>query len=101
KLVKGALGNNGQRCTAEKIIFVPDGEEGDALVERISDRVNSLKLGMPWSTNVAVTPLPEDKKLEAMRAYIEDATSKGARIANSGGGGGKGWHSIMRPAVLD
>jgi glyceraldehyde-3-phosphate dehydrogenase (NADP+) len=99
KLVKGALGFNGQRCTAEKIIFVPEGQEGDAFVARLAAKVSALPLGMPWTPGVAITPLPEDTKLETLWAYLTDALDKGARIANEGGG--RGCYSIMRPAVLD
>jgi glyceraldehyde-3-phosphate dehydrogenase (NADP+) len=99
KLVKGALGFNGQRCTAEKIIFVPDGAEGDAIVRAIADKVGKLPLGMPWEPNVAITPLPEAQKLDVMWGLVGDAVEKGAAIANDGGG--RGYYSIMRPAVLD
>jgi glyceraldehyde-3-phosphate dehydrogenase (NADP+) len=99
RLVKGSLGFNGQRCTAEKIIFAPAGGEGDKLVAAIAERVGKLPLGMPWDPNVAITPLPEPQKLESMWALISDAVGKGARIANDGGG--RGCYSIMRPAVLD
>jgi glyceraldehyde-3-phosphate dehydrogenase (NADP+) len=99
KLVKGALGFNGQRCTAEKIVFAPDDADGEALVTELATRVAALPLGMPWDANVAITPLPEHEKLPWMWAYLDDAISKGARIANDGGG--RGWFSIMRPAVVD
>jgi len=99
KLVKGSLGFNGQRCTAEKIIFAPEGAEGDALVAAIAGKVAKLTLGMPWDPNVAITPLPEPQKLEVMWGLIGDAVEHGAKIANDGGG--RGYYSIMRPAVLD
>lgn len=97
KLVKGALGNSGQRCTAEKIIFVPDGAEGDVLVSRIAAAVSALEVGMPWAPNAAICPLPEDQKVEAMRAYVDDAVSKGARLVVPWAS----FHSLMRPVVLD
>lgn len=99
RLVKGALGFNGQRCTAEKIIFAPAGAEGDKLVAGISQRVSKLKLGMPWDPEASITPLPEPQKLEVMWSLIADAVAKGAVISNEGGG--RGHYSIMRPAVLD
>jgi glyceraldehyde-3-phosphate dehydrogenase (NADP+) len=99
KLVKGALGFNGQRCTAEKLIFVPDGADGDAVVKAIADKVAKLPLGMPWEPTAAITPLPEPQKLDVMWGLVGDAVGKGATIANDGGG--RGYYSIMRPAVLD
>jgi glyceraldehyde-3-phosphate dehydrogenase (NADP+) len=99
KLAKGSLGFNGQRCTAEKIIFAPAGAEGDAFVAALAARVGKLKLGMPWDPEAAITPLPEPTKLEVMWAMLEDATSRGAKIVNDKGG--TGFYSIMRPAVVD
>jgi glyceraldehyde-3-phosphate dehydrogenase (NADP+) len=99
KLVRGALGFNGQRCTAEKIVFVPAGAEGDALVAAIAKRVSALPLGMPWDPRAAITPLPEPTKLQAMWGMLEDAVGRGAVIANDKGG--TGYFSIMRPAVVD
>lgn len=99
KLAKGSLGFNGQRCTAEKIIFVPEGAEGDAHVRALSDKISALPLGMPWDPAAAITPLPEERKLDSMWGYVVDALSKGATIVNDGGG--RGFYSIMRPAVLD
>lgn len=70
----------------------------DALVEKLAARVAALKAGAPWEEGVAITPLPEDGKLEAMRALLDDAAGKGARVANPGGG--QGTFSLMRPAVV-
>jgi glyceraldehyde-3-phosphate dehydrogenase (NADP+) len=99
KLAKGSLGFNGQRCTAEKIIFVPAGAEGDAHVRALGDKIAALPLGMPWDPAAAITPLPEERKLESMWGLIEDALGRGATMVNPDGG--RGFYSIMRPAVLD
>lgn len=99
KLAKGSLGFNGQRCTAEKIIFAPAGAEGDALVAALGSRVAKLKLGMPWDPDAAITPLPEPTKLQTMWAMLDDAVARGAKIVNDKGG--TGYFSIMRPAVVD
>jgi len=96
-IVKGALGFNGQRCTAEKIVFVHKTVLDD-VVGRIARRVLALVPGMPWTDGVGVTPLPEPDKLAAMHALIDDAVAKGARVHNDGGG--RGCFSIMRPAVV-
>ena len=96
-LVKGALGFNGQRCTAEKLVFVQR-PVAEAFLARLVAKVDALKLGMPWEEGVAVTPLPEEAKLEWMRGYLDDATGKGARVLNAKGG--QGTFSVMRPAVV-
>lgn len=96
-IVKGGLGFNGQRCTAEKIVFVHR-SVADAFTAKVVARVDALKAGMPWDEGVGITPLPEDTKLETMRGLIDDAVSKGAKVANTNGG--RGAFSIMRPAVV-
>ncbi|MEW6431166.1 MAG: aldehyde dehydrogenase family protein [Myxococcota bacterium] len=96
-LVKGALGFNGQRCTAEKLVFVHR-SIAPALVEKLAAKVSALKVGMPWDEGVAATPLPEEPKLEWMRAFLDDAVGRGARVVNEGGG--RGTFSLMRPAVV-
>lgn len=96
-IVKGGLGFNGQRCTAEKLVYAHR-SVFDALVTKISARVDALEAGMPWQPGVGITPLPEETKLDAMRALIDDAVSKGASVRNTNGG--RGAFSIMRPAVV-
>jgi glyceraldehyde-3-phosphate dehydrogenase (NADP+) len=96
-VVKGSLGFNGQRCTAEKIVFVHRSVFDD-FVGRAAKLVAALPVAMPWSAGAAITPLPEPNKLESMRALLDDALSKGATIRNPGGG--QGLHSLMRPALV-
>jgi glyceraldehyde-3-phosphate dehydrogenase (NADP+) len=96
-IVKGALGFNGQRCTAEKIVFVAR-RLFEPFVKRAAELVEALKLGMPWEEGAAVTPMPEPHKLEAMRALLDDAIANGATIRNRDGG--RGLFSLMRPAVV-
>ncbi len=95
-IVRGALGFNGQRCTAEKLLCVPQAL-GEECAEAVAAEVAALSVGMPWE-DAAITPLPEPDKLAWMRELIADATAQGARIVNAGGGAGS--FSLMRPAVL-
>ena len=96
-IVKGSLGFNGQRCTAEKIVFVHRSVL-DRFVAGVVARVDALVLGMPWTPGVAITPLPEPHKLDSMRALLDDALAHGATVRNADGG--RGTFSIMRPAVV-
>lgn len=96
-IVKGSLGFNGQRCTAEKIVFVHR-SVFDAFAAKVVARVDALKAGMPWDDGVGLTPLPEEQKLDWMRGFLDDAVSRGAKVLNAGGG--RGVFSLMRPAVL-
>lgn len=83
--VAGTLSFNGQRCTALKILFVHE-EIYDDFIEKYSDAVDKLNLGLPWSDQVDLTPLPEENKPLWLSELVDDATGKGAGICNKKGG---------------
>ncbi len=93
----GALFFNGQRCTALKIFFVHEAV-ADAFLERYCAAVNDLPIGLPWSEEVKITPLPDVEKVSSMKAYVDDAVAKGARVKNAGGG--TSCETLYFPAVL-
>jgi glyceraldehyde-3-phosphate dehydrogenase (NADP+) len=95
--ISGALSFNGQRCTALKILFVQRAVADD-FVARLSAAVSALPCGLPWTPGVAITPLPEEGKPEALVAMLNDAVARGARVVNPGGG--ETVATLMRPAVL-
>jgi glyceraldehyde-3-phosphate dehydrogenase (NADP+) len=82
--ISGSLSFNGQRCTAIKIIYVHENIK-EKFLEKFSEKVDSLKLGMPWE-NTLLTPLPEPSKPGYINNLIEDAISKGAKVINKKGG---------------
>lgn len=81
----GTLSFNGQRCTALKILFVHE-KIVAAFLNQFSTALSGLKLGMPWTPNVQITPLPEPQKPEYLSDLIQDAQHKGAKIINDSGG---------------
>ena len=95
--VLGALSFNGQRCTAIKIIFV-HATIVNEFTRKFAYEVSKLKLGMPWESDVHITPLPEPEKPDYIKELIEDATSKGAHVINENGG--TVFKSFVYPAVL-
>jgi glyceraldehyde-3-phosphate dehydrogenase (NADP+) len=95
--VLGTLTFNGQRCTALKILFVHESIAGEFL-ERFCAAVNALPFGMPWKDGVRITPLPEMDKAASMKAYVDDAAAKGAKVVNPGGG--TACETFFYPAVV-
>ncbi|WP_258910105.1 NADP-dependent glyceraldehyde-3-phosphate dehydrogenase [Pseudomonas putida] len=95
--VTGALSFNGQRCTALKILFVHE-DVVDAFLDKFQHKLAALKPGMPWEPGVALTPLPEPGKVDYLDGLVADATAKGARVLNEGGGQSCG--SFFYPALL-
>ncbi|MNQ62212.1 NADP-dependent glyceraldehyde-3-phosphate dehydrogenase [compost metagenome] len=95
--ITGALSFNGQRCTALKILFVHE-DVLEPFLAKFSTRLAALKPGMPWEEGVALTPLPEPGKVEFLNDLLADATAKGARVVNAGGGTHR--QSFFYPALL-
>lgn len=95
--VSGALSFNGQRCTALKLVLAHR-SIADAFVERLAAAVEGLRAGMPWEPGVQITPLPEDNKPARLRALVDDALVKGARVVNPSGAQADG--TFFSPAVV-
>ena len=94
--ISGSLSFNGQRCTAIKIIYVHENIK-EKFLEKFSEKVDSLKLGMPWD-NTLLTPLPEPNKPDYINNLIEDAKLKGAEVINKRGG--ETQKNYVFPAIL-
>jgi glyceraldehyde-3-phosphate dehydrogenase (NADP+) len=95
--VLGSLSFNGMRCTAIKIIYVHE-SICQQFLQEFCNAVDQLKMGMPWSSGVKITPLAEEQKDVYLDGLIQDALSKGAKIVN--GRGGQHDRTIFAPTVL-
>ena len=93
----GTLSYNGQRCTALKLVFVHQ-KIAEAFLSKFAVALNALQVGMPWSQNVQITPLPEANKTEYLTELISDAVKLGAKVFNEAGG--KTFESLFYPALL-
>ncbi len=93
----GTLSFNGQRCTALKIVFIHE-TVAKTFLERLDKALADLKVGMPWTPEVIVTPLPENGKTQYLSELIADATAKGAKVSNQNGGATA--ETLFYPAVL-
>lgn len=83
--ILGALSYNGQRCTALKILFVQR-QIVNTFLEKLSEAIANLTIGMPWEEGVTITPLPEAGKTQYFTELVEDAIQHGASVVNPGGG---------------
>lgn len=95
--VLGSLSFNGQRCTAIKIIFVHR-RIAQSFLDKLTEAVAKLKVGMPWEKDVFLTPLPEPQKPKYLRSCIEDAIANGAAVINPHGG--EAYESMVFPAIV-
>lgn len=107
--VLGSLSFNGQRCTALKLFFVPR-SHAETFVAALVKRIEGMTVGLPWQKHGSnatvdysqITPLPNRERIQFMQSLISDATEKGAKIVNAGGGTiiGGSESTLMVPAVL-
>jgi len=95
--ILGCLSYNGQRCTALKILFVHK-NVAELFLEKLSDAIGKLRMGMPWDEGVSITPLPEPGKTDYLSGLVEDAKRLGAEIVNPMGGEIN--HTFFYPTVL-
>jgi glyceraldehyde-3-phosphate dehydrogenase (NADP+) len=93
----GSLSFNGQRCTALKMLIVHQSVV-EPFLQRFTEELGKLTVGMPWEKGVSITPLPEPGKVDYMTQLVEDAKAKGARVVNEGGGAVGG--TLFYPAVV-
>ncbi|GGG92004.1 NADP-dependent glyceraldehyde-3-phosphate dehydrogenase [Polaribacter pacificus] len=93
----GALAFNGQRCTALKILFVHE-DVVQEFNQKFVEELAKLTVGLPWDSDVNITPLPEPTKPAYIKELIDDALNLGAVVLNKGGG--DSLKSFVNPAVL-
>jgi succinate-semialdehyde dehydrogenase / glutarate-semialdehyde dehydrogenase len=88
--------NAGQTCVCANRIFVHE-RIAEAFSAELTTAVAKLRVGDPLDDNTQIGPLIDRHGLEKVQAHVEDAVSKGARIAT----GGKVDHDLFyQPTVL-
>ncbi|MDO9307226.1 MAG: NAD-dependent succinate-semialdehyde dehydrogenase, partial [Mesorhizobium sp.] len=83
KAVEGAMvakfRNSGQTCVCTNRFFVQEGVY-DAFVEKLAAASNKLKVGNGLEAGVQQGPLIDEKAVSKVEEFIQDATSKGAKV---------------------
>ena len=97
EVVLGSLSFNGQRCTAIKIVHVHR-SVAESFLEKFTQAVSDLKLGMPWDKGVQITPVAEPEKPNYLEKIVNDAVEKGAKVVNTEGG--TAYESFVFPTVV-
>lgn len=96
-IVAGAFSYSGQRCTAVKRVLVVD-SVADELVNKIKEKMSSLKVGNPMETEALdVVPLINDKSADFVMELIDEAKEKGAALIT----GGKREGKLVYPTLFD
>lgn len=75
--------NCGQVCTAIKRLFV-ERPVYKKVVRLFVDKLKTVKIGNPLDKRTNIGPLVSKKQLEALKAQVADAVSKGAKVEIGG-----------------
>ncbi|MDT3720478.1 aldehyde dehydrogenase [Pseudomonas oryzihabitans] len=92
----GAYFNQGQICMSTERLLV-DSRIADAFVERLAAKVRTLKAGDPGAPDSVLGSLIDASAGTRIKALIDDAVAKGARLVCGGQLDG----SILQPTLLD
>ena len=83
-VVSGIFAATGQTCMAGSRLFVQEGLH-DELVERLSQKAQSIKLGDPLAEHTEMGPIAFKEQLEKVRGYVEAGQREGAELVSGGG----------------
>lgn len=83
-LVGAAFGSAGERCMAISVAVVVGGDNADALVRRLTERLHQLRIGTSDEPGVEMGPLVTRTHLNRVREYIELGAREGARLMVDG-----------------
>jgi succinate-semialdehyde dehydrogenase/glutarate-semialdehyde dehydrogenase len=87
KAVDGAIAskyrNSGQTCVCTNRFYIQDGIY-EAFAARFTERVNALKVGNGFETDVQQGPLINDAAVKKVEAHVEDAVAKGGVVLTGG-----------------
>ena len=99
--VSAAYGAAGQRCMAVSVV-VAVGDIGDALVNKIVERIPGIKMGNPKSEDVRLGPVISSASKTRMAEVVQTSVGQGATLVVDGlaaGTEGGGW--FVAPTLLD
>ncbi len=82
-LMGAAYGSAGERCMAQSVA-VAVGGIGDKLVEKLSRKVEALKVGPGLDKNSEMGPLITKEHLEKVKGYVDLGVKEGAKLVVDG-----------------
>ena len=85
QIVAGAYGSSGQRCMAVSAV-VAVGDAGDALVEKLSGRLDRLVVGPGDQRESEVGPLISASARDRVRGLVDAGLEEGAELVRDGRG---------------
>ncbi|MDQ3124289.1 MAG: succinylglutamate-semialdehyde dehydrogenase [Pseudomonadota bacterium] len=101
-VVQSAFVTTGQRCSCARRLIVPEGPQGDAIVEAVNAMVERL-IFAPWNSTPEpyAGPLISVKAAEAALMALQDRIDMGAKVIRPSGPVGNLPGAFVRPAIID
>lgn len=101
-VVQSAFITTGQRCSCARRLIVPEGPQGDAIVEAVAALSDRLVFA-PWTSNPEpyAGPLISEKAAAAALAALQQRIDAGAGVIRASGPVGNLPGAFVRPAVID
>ena len=91
----GGFFHQGQICMAATRIVV-EHPLAEALAAQLVEKIGTLKMGDPRDPQTAIGPITSPTQLAKVRAHVEDAVAKGAKVLV----GGRGRDQYFEPTLL-
>ena len=82
-LIGAAYGSAGERCMAVSVLVAVD-PVGDAMIERLTPRMESIKVGPGIDPSVEMGPLVSRAHLEKVKGYVDAGVAEGAKLVVDG-----------------
>jgi malonate-semialdehyde dehydrogenase (acetylating)/methylmalonate-semialdehyde dehydrogenase len=82
-LMGAAYGSAGERCMAQSVV-VAVGEIGDHLVNKLTKKVEALKIGPGMDKTSEMGPLVTKEHLEKVKGYVDIGVNEGAKLVVDG-----------------
>jgi succinylglutamic semialdehyde dehydrogenase len=100
--VQSAFITTGQRCSCARRLVLPEGPQGDAIVEAIAALSDRLVFA-PWNstTEPYAGPLISEKAAAAALSALQDRIDAGAKVIRASGPVGNLPGAFVKPAIID
>jgi malonate-semialdehyde dehydrogenase (acetylating)/methylmalonate-semialdehyde dehydrogenase len=85
-LMGAAYGSAGERCMAISVVVAVGDKVADALVQRLVERIRSLKVLPGQDPGAEMGPLVTGEHLERVKGYVDLGISEGAKLVADGRG---------------
>lgn len=101
-VLQSAFVTTGQRCSCARRLIVPEGAQGDAIVEAVAAMADRIVYA-PWNSDPEPYggPLISEKAAAAALAALQQRIDAGARVIRASGPVDNLPGAFVRPAIID